>query len=985
MNFSFNFVLIGDIEKIYSLSQKNLGGYSQSKPMSSALSRYKDHLMYYYKDTPILRDDKLSIAPCGQFISLALIKKGESMNRFSRETFHGGIDQIKASKYPIKIEQILKPSSKFVLVEGPPGIGKSTLCWELCRRWDGLKVLQNYDVVLLLKLRERRVQKATSLEELFYHDNKRLSKKVVSEVNKHEGKGILLILDGFDELPKPVVCDESNLIMRLIGSKSLPLATCLVTSRPSALHRTKYFPQVYRHIEILGFTDEHKREFAEAAFKSEPEIQRHFMNFVISNPVINSLMYIPVNCAIIAQVYKDIKGRNLLPKTMTQLYTTLILVLIRRYMMETKRWDEDSRVPRSVSELPSDILEDLDRISELAHRGLFRDNVQLVFFEDDILNSFQYLGLLIESKEMYVSEGAKTSYSFLHLSIQEFLAAWYVFSHPGLVEEAIAQTFDKPKHMFSQVAVKAHLSTFGRFLAGMIGCSMFPINFGKLREGYATNINYIVNCFYESQDPIYLNSLPIDVFWGIILSTPLDMYIFGYTLVHAPIWWEISFHFSVEILLRSITDNLHPQGKMVGYIKGLQINSGETKYFLSHLEELPLKSLASISLFNIDCFCVPDFCELISSCTYIKEVSLTIDEGCEDDHMLLELLKCLNLNEFNITFRELTCDGIQNIVEFVSNSSSLESVNISTHLRDSDDYFSYEEWGYEDLIRAAVSSNFVETLATNIPYRCFDSARQVRKLSFSIPDNHLCVSSQSVHDSLSTIAAMCKMPTVECLTLGFKKQSMASSLLKDSIVILNNSVWHNSSLQLNFEEFECPFSLFVSFVLHLSKDPGILCKNLKRSRSLDNLATLGEKFDLKFNGTSKQTLATFDASLFQTLSIEERLTTDNETSFGEGSDGSSEGEVMENYSECQVAETDQDMESDGEYFSEFSEHKNGLQCRGHQSILLESKNSISCPNLSELQLVYSMHPVLYGQLTKCLVTKQSTLPSPYKSATLTND
>ena len=71
------------------------------------------------------------------------------------------------SKIPIAMDNIVTPDSHFVLAEGPPGIGKSTLCWELCRQWDTLKSLQDYKIVLQLKLRERRVQNASSLQEIY--------------------------------------------------------------------------------------------------------------------------------------------------------------------------------------------------------------------------------------------------------------------------------------------------------------------------------------------------------------------------------------------------------------------------------------------------------------------------------------------------------------------------------------------------------------------------------------------------------------------------------------------------------------------------------------------------------------------------------------------------------------------------------------------------------------------------------------------------
>ena len=391
----------------------------KGKVKHSALMQYaNNYLKPYYQNEPVACDDKLSIAPCSEFINLALVDKGKTIHEddtLSKASLHGGVNETRGEKTPFELDDIVPSGTRFVLVEGPPGIGKSTLAWELCRKWDTLTSLKHYKMVLLLKLRERRVQNATSLEDLIYHEDKRFQRKVVKEVRKCEGEGILFILDGFDEMPS-VVHDGKRLIMRLISGSCLPKATRLVTSRPSALKT--YFPQGFRHVEVLGFTDECKVRFAETAFKSELEVLSHFKDFIFSNPVINSLMYIPVNCAIIAQVYKDIrKSRELMPKTMTQLYTTLTLVLIRRHMISSGKWDKHSRVPSSLKDLPESVSIDLKRVSQLAYSGLFKEDVQLVFTDSDVREGFQHLGLMNAVKEMYVCEGEATSYSFLHLSI----------------------------------------------------------------------------------------------------------------------------------------------------------------------------------------------------------------------------------------------------------------------------------------------------------------------------------------------------------------------------------------------------------------------------------------------------------------------------------------------------------------------------------------------------------------------------------------
>ena len=188
------------------ISSKSL---KKGKVKHSALMQYaNNYLKPYYQNESVAHDDKLSIAPCSEFINLALVKKDRTIHEDDTASLHGGVDK----KTPLELNDIVPSGIKFVLVEGAPGIGKSTLAWELCRKWDTLTSLKHYKKVLLLKLREGRVQNATSLEDLIYHEDKRFQRKVVKEVRKCEGEGILFILDGFDEMPS-VVHDEERLIM----------------------------------------------------------------------------------------------------------------------------------------------------------------------------------------------------------------------------------------------------------------------------------------------------------------------------------------------------------------------------------------------------------------------------------------------------------------------------------------------------------------------------------------------------------------------------------------------------------------------------------------------------------------------------------------------------------------------------------------------------------------------------------------------------
>ena len=129
---------------------------------------------------------------------------------------------------------------------------------------------------------------------------------------------------------------------------------------------------------------------------------------------------------------------KLMPKTMTQ-YKVLVSVLIKRDMIKRGKWEKKTLLP-SFQQLPEKVSE-LKRVCRLAYEGLFKEEVQLEFTDSDTGEDFQHLGLLRETKERDLM-GVETSYySFLHLSIQEFLAACHVSWNTGLIDTVISESF----------------------------------------------------------------------------------------------------------------------------------------------------------------------------------------------------------------------------------------------------------------------------------------------------------------------------------------------------------------------------------------------------------------------------------------------------------------------------------------------------------------------------------------------------------------
>ena len=134
----------------------------QSASFSSAISHYRTYLKYVYGNSPITPNTKWPPSPGREFISLAVVEGWNCRDEYIGHILQGNIKKVLHGRREISIGQILEPvkdqnKPRLVLIEGAPGIGKSTLAWELCRKWEELSCMQQYSLVVLLRLREEEV------------------------------------------------------------------------------------------------------------------------------------------------------------------------------------------------------------------------------------------------------------------------------------------------------------------------------------------------------------------------------------------------------------------------------------------------------------------------------------------------------------------------------------------------------------------------------------------------------------------------------------------------------------------------------------------------------------------------------------------------------------------------------------------------------------------------------------------------------------
>ena len=168
---------------------------------------------------------------------------------------------LRDTRKSLNLEELLPYScTKFftsVLVEGVPGVGETTFSWERCWQWKEGKLLKQFDLVLLAQIRTDEMRKAVTLHDIICHPDKTVSEAVVKHLLSTNGRGVLIIVEGYDEASLEQKSKES-IFSKLLEAKMLPYATVLVTSRPAASHA---LPQAFRqssdiqHVEIIGFME----------------------------------------------------------------------------------------------------------------------------------------------------------------------------------------------------------------------------------------------------------------------------------------------------------------------------------------------------------------------------------------------------------------------------------------------------------------------------------------------------------------------------------------------------------------------------------------------------------------------------------------------------------------------------------------------------------------------------------------------------------
>ncbi|XP_041643376.1 NLR family CARD domain-containing protein 3-like [Cheilinus undulatus] len=325
-----------------------------------------------------------------------------------------------------------------VMTKGVAGIGKTVLTQKFTLDWAEDKANQDIQFMFPFTFRELNVlrEKKFSLVELVHDFFPEIKE---ARICRFEEFQVLFIFDGLDEcrLPldfhnKEILTDVTRsvsvdvLLTNLIRGKLLPSARLWITTRPAAANQIP--PEFVDMVtEIRGFTDPHKVEYFRKKFPDEDQASRIISHIKISRSL-HIMCHIPVFCWITATVLEDeFKTREggELPRTLTEIYIHFLMVQAK---LKNIKYDGGAEMDPHWNPETRKMIESLGK---LAFEQLQKGN--LIFYEPDLMEcgidiraasvySGVFTQIFIEDRGIYPDK----VFSFIHLSVQEFLAAFHV-------------------------------------------------------------------------------------------------------------------------------------------------------------------------------------------------------------------------------------------------------------------------------------------------------------------------------------------------------------------------------------------------------------------------------------------------------------------------------------------------------------------------------------------------------------------------------
>ena len=327
-----------------------------------------------------------------------------------------------------------KASRKFVLIEGPPGSGKTTLTWHALQEWAEGKLFQQFSLFIPVSLSnaDPTVLGAKCLADIIPHESKDMCKNIAKAIAERSGKGVCFFIDSWDEAPISFFQQHSylhHLIMGGAGKKSLPHSSIVVTSRPVASGGILRFAT--SRLMINGFNLQNIEEFIYSTLRSDADREK-FVYMLQVKQELFALCHSPLLLSIAMHIFTT--SSHDLPSTQTELFTALVLSKLIRHKSLRVPGGNDLEEVAEIDDLPENVLIKFRALCKLAYIGLrechFSFSIKEIK-EYGVVSPSKFMAdtlSLMKVHKQIMPSGIRSSYSFLHLTIQEYLAAYHINS-----------------------------------------------------------------------------------------------------------------------------------------------------------------------------------------------------------------------------------------------------------------------------------------------------------------------------------------------------------------------------------------------------------------------------------------------------------------------------------------------------------------------------------------------------------------------------
>ena len=362
---------------------------------------------------------------------------------------------------------------RVVLIEGKPGMGKTTYCKKVVFDWATGKhatgnCFTNFVIMLLIKCRDVESGLWEAIEDqLLPREVGEDQRERFFDFIRHNQSNVLLVLDGLDEVSEK----KLPMFSEIIQGRVLPNCRVVATARHEAGVKVRKYCDTL--LEVEGFTEEDVQSFIRKYFKAEPNLAKQLIAHLYTDRKLYGILTNPLNTALLCLVYEDLKG--VFPESRTKLYMEIVECVLRRY--RTKQ-----QLPENGEDLVDLYESQLKHLGSIALKGLLEDNLD--FDEKELgkhkasdLPGFGFLSVQPGGSKLRPTR----RYSFLHKTFQEFFAAFYLSCQ--LIQKEISTDSIAAGKKYRHELKEVLLFTFGMLAAR---CEETVVN---LLKSIATQLN----------------------------------------------------------------------------------------------------------------------------------------------------------------------------------------------------------------------------------------------------------------------------------------------------------------------------------------------------------------------------------------------------------------------------------------------------------------------------------------------------------------